>query len=284
MEQKPDDAVWGARPAASDGSDDDHASGGHTEDLPRPTLAARYTGASRVHAAEGRGRSAVLAMCAADVAALQQLLRENGLDEAADVAGQLTAVGEAVLASLTGLGTTLGGGTDARAVLEGFRQGLVATFDESVHDVLTDRFAPLAHLEHLACHAATLDDEADDLLAGRTPTALLADLRATAGDCASVAEVMLAEGDSEGALRQMWQADLAGFEAYLVSTALRAGDHALCTVPLRWELARSLGLVPAQEEAGFNESVAAWRSALTEVVSPWEAAALHASLVPVPVA
>lgn len=244
----------------------------------------RYLAASREYAGAGEGHRAVLTMCAADLAVVQQLLRAAGADDAPEPADQLAPVGEAVIASLTGLGPELGGGADAFDVVDRFRRGLVATFDESVHEILNSRLLPVEHLRGLAPRGeATSGHETDDFLAGRTPAELVSDLQVATRDCAVVAEILHAEGDIDGALRQMWQSDLAAFEAYLVTTAVRTGDVALSTVALRWDLARSLVLGPADDAEDFAASVTAWRSALTEVVSPAEAAALHAFFVPVPV-
>jgi hypothetical protein len=268
-----------------------------------PSRADRYVEASRSYAGLGDGRLAVLAMCAADTEILQQLLWEHGLDQAPDPPAQLAAVGEAVLGSMADTagdtpGETQGGITAPRAV-EQFRASMIATFDESVHDLLADRFAPLDHLRGLRVSAAEAAEVGRERLAGRTAAQLTADLLHTAGDCAAVAEVMLAEGDGSGALRQLWQADLAAFEAYLLSTAVRAGDNELATVELRWELARGLGLAAPQDaevqdsgvqDSGVQDSeavedtVAAWRRAFTDVVSTAEAAALQSYFVPVPVA
>lgn len=258
-----------------------------------PTRADRYAEASRSYAALGNARLAVLAMCAADTEVLQQLLWEHGIDQAPDPQAQLAAVGEAVLESMAATtgGTTAGTlphgetpGTTARQTVERFRNAMVATFDASVHDLLADRFGALDHLDNVAVSASEAGEAARELLAGRTAAELTADLLHTAGDCAAVAEVMLAEGDTSGALRQLWQADLAAFEAYLLTAAARAGDDDLATVQLRWELAKSLGLVPPEQSDAVEESVADWRRALTDVVSTAEADSLRAYFVPVPVA
>jgi hypothetical protein len=263
-----------------------------------PTRADRYAEASRSYAVLGNARLAVLAMCAADTEVLQQLLWEHGIDQAPDPQAQLAAVGEAVLESMAATtgGTTTGGttagalpdgetpGTTARQTVERFRNAMVATFDASVHDLLADRFGALDHLDDVAVSASEAGEAARELLAGRTAAELAADLLHTAGDCAAVAEVMLAEEDTSGALRQLWQADLAAFEAYLLTAAARAGDDDLATVQLRWELARSLGLAPPENSDAVEESVADWRRALTDVVSTAEADSLRAYFVPVPVA
>lgn len=192
---------------------------------------------SRDHAARGEARPALLAMWAADVAALQQLLWENGIGDAPDPAEHLAAVGDAVAGSVAAVADELGEVT-VRRLAERCREAMVATFDASVHDVLAERLAPLDHLDALPAPAAAASaDQAAARLDGRTPQQLVADLRVTASDCRAVAEVMRAEGDVAGEEQQLRQADLATFEAYLVAAAVGAGDATLASVDLRWELA-----------------------------------------------
>jgi hypothetical protein len=247
-----------------------------------PPRADRYSEASRSYAQQGEGRLAVLAQCAADVEVLQQLLWENGLDESPDPEEQLAAVGEAVSESLAVTGAENGSAGTAREAVERFRHAVVATFDESVHALLTERFVALQHLEGVPVSFERARDDALDRLAGRTPVALVDDLRATAHDCLAVAEVMLEEQDIAAALRQLWQADLATFEAYLVDAAMRAGDTDLATVALRWEMARTLVPGPPEATDEIDEAVTVWREALVGVVSAAEAASLRAGFSPVP--
>lgn len=250
-----------------------------------PETSTDYSHASRSYADQGEGRLAVLAQCAADIQVLQQLLWENGIDQSPDPDAQLAAVGEAVSGSLSLLAAETAGGTAVEMVTR-FRHAVVTTFDESVHSLLTERFPPLDHLAGVPVSFEQADDVVVDRLAGRTPTALVADLQATARDCIAVAEVMLEEEDVAGAVRQLWQADLAVFEAYLVHAATRAGDAGLVTVALRWDRAREL--VPGPPESpestdAVEQAVVAWRETLVGVVSAVEATALRAAFAPVPV-
>jgi hypothetical protein len=253
-----------------------------------PETSSDYFHASRSYADQGEGRLAVLAQCAADIEVLQQLLWENGIDESPDPDAQLAAVGEAVSGSLSPLAAETAGGTAVEMVAR-FRHAVVTTFDESVHSLLNERFPALDHLAGVSVSFEKSDDGVVDTLAGRTPAALVADLHATARDCIAVAEVMLEEDDVAGALRQLWQADLATFEAYLVDAAIRAGDTDLATVALRWEMARELvpgppeSPEPSEAPEGVEETVVAWRETLVGVVSAVEATALRAAFAPVPV-
>lgn len=253
------------------------------------TPAERYAQASHAHADNDQGRLAVLAMCASDLETLRKLLWENGLDRAPDPDGQLGAVAQAVLDSLTGVTATSDSPSTAREAAELFRQALVTTFDPSVHALLTQRLLPLDHLDDVASLDEQASGSAEERASGSTDKhtpdrpadALVADLRRTAADCAVVSELMADEGDLPGALAQVWQADLATFEACLVRTAVAAGDTDLATVDLRWDLARGLVTPPDGSEA-FADLVATWRDAFTEAVTSREAAALRAAFPPAP--
>jgi hypothetical protein len=231
-------------------------------------LSERYADLSRAYARDGQGRLALLAMWAADVKVLQVLLWENGLGEAPDPEVQMGLVGEAVFASLAAA-MPLSGRVTLRQVAEHARSGLLATFDESVHAMLGERFARLDHLDGLA---PPVPGEAADavrrLLARRSPETLQADLRTAAADCRAIADEMARDGDEVGARRLCRQADLASFEAHLVATALTVGDHAFNTVVLRRELGvRALRIAGNRREP---------QDVLTRVVGPEEAPALRA--------
>ncbi len=202
-----------------------------------------YAELSHRHARDGDLRLAQLAAWAGDVHVLEELLWENGLDQAPDPLAQLAAVAESVALAVEELADDLPDGRlTARAVVEVAREALVTTFDESVHGLLADRVGDLAHLDEArAARTGTGPDREARLaarLAGRSSAeALAADLRVAATDCATMAGLLAADGEPEAAGRLSRQADTAAFEAHLVSAALAAGDDTLATVDLRWDLA-----------------------------------------------
>lgn len=244
-----------------------------------------FAALSQRHAARGEARAALLAMWASDVEALQVLLWENGIGQAPDPAAQLAAVGDAVAQSVAVAGDELAGLT-ARGVVERCREAMVATFDQSVHDVLAGRFRAADHLDDLPAPGAGEATAADPRLGGSTAEQLLADLQVTAADCMAVAEVLLAEDDPSGAAEQVRQADLAMFEAYLVAAALGAGDTALGSVGLRWARAEQspAGDVagrPVTDPGALRADVLARREQLAEVVGWAESPVLRACFHPV---
>lgn len=260
---------------------DDVAAAGHRELL---ELLDGYASLSREYADVQESRLALLAMWAADVHVLQLLLLESGLGSAPDPAAQLAGVGEAVNRSLTAI--SLDGATP-RQMLERSREAMVATFDESVHTLLVNRFLPLDHLDAVQGQAVDSADRAvERRLDGRTHEQLVADLEATAHDCVAVAGAMVAAGDPDGALRQMHHADLASFEAFLLRTAMESGDETLASVDLSWDLAaRAFAQVSTElvDNAELEATVYAWRERLV-VSGGWaQAARMRASFLPVPV-
>lgn len=244
-----------------------------------------YAHLSRDYLGRGDARLALHAMWTADLHVLQLLLLENGLDRAPDPAAQLAGVGEAVNRSLAAMSAD---DASPRRLLERSREAMVATFDESVHAMLTSQFLSLDHFE--AAPAVTAESATRAVarrLGDRTCEQLVADLDATAHDCVVVARAMMASGDTGGALRQLHHGDLASFEAFLISSAMESGDQTLASVDLSWDLAaRSFAESPVElsADADLGATVSSWRERLV-VFGGWaRAARLRASFLPVPVA
>lgn len=231
---------------------------------------ARYADLSQTYAAAGQTRLAALAAWAADLQTVHMLLWESGLSEAPDPDAQLAAVGTAVVDSLSDqLGEESPPGT-VRASVESARRALVATFDASVHELLNERLEPLDHLDGLAPPSIEgLRRALDRRLAGRSPHALVAQLRTAAGDCMAIAVAMARSGDMAGALLQVRQADLAAFEAYLIDAALGFRDTALASVELRWDLAM-LTDEPLQADYELFAAAGELRVRLLDAVGPGE--------------
>lgn len=265
------------------------------------SVADRLANLSRLQARRGDARLAVLAAWACDVHLLESLLWENGLDQAPDPDAQLAAVGEAVASSLVARAETTSVGLTPREVVEVARGALLATFDESVHDLVAGRLAPLEHLDDIPELPAVTDPFTEDdpdvpvsgateatggpavaRLEGRTADQLVADLRATAADCMAVADLMATEGEVAGAARLARQADAAAFEAYLTSAAVGAGDTRLATVDLRWALAETLDLPHPDPAAGTSadDVVAAVRARLVGLLGTAERAELSRTFEP----
>lgn len=216
--------------------------GWHTAALTQVDDYARLAGE---YADRGDARGAVLATWAADLMTLQCLLWENGLDQAPDPAGQLAGVGQAVTGSLQAVDAQPSVDLAPREAVESARAALTATFDASVHALLTERLITLAHLDRLTTTRSAAASDGRGRLGDRSVDDLLADLVVTADDCRGVAVAMQQAGLGDAAEEQQRMADVAAFEAHLVGAAVAAGDTALATTDLRWALAASLAWADA---------------------------------------
>lgn len=199
---------------------------------------ADFTDLSRRYAERGDLRRAALAAWAADVHVLEELLWENGLDQAPEPLLQLAAIGDSIAEAIGAVATQPRGAVTVRSVVEAARGAMVTTFDESVHGLLTGRLADLAHLDDaLPAVPGEAASPAGDRLGAHSADELVHELRVAAADCSAIADQLVAEGERDAAARLSDQADSASFEAYLVQAAVGAGDHELVTVDLRWDLA-----------------------------------------------
>lgn len=244
---------------------------------------ADYVELSGAYAARGDARLALLAMWAADIRVLQVLLWESGLGSAPDPDAQMAAVSQAVTASLTECADAADLPMTPREGVEKARRAMVGTFADSVHPLLVERLAPVDHLDSVPAPLAD-DGERSRVrrLAGRSAEALVADLRATAGDCMAVAAAMADGEDLAGAIALARQADLASFEAYLVAAAVRVGDGALATVDLRWDLAAADDPVTPSPDEDLEQAANELRDRLVGVVGPGEEAAMREYFEPLP--
>jgi hypothetical protein len=171
---------------------------------------------------------------------------------------------------------------DLATAVQGARTALTGAFDESVHDLLNERFIPLDHLQGLAPPTATAGETARQARLGeRTASELANDLRVAAADGMAASEALVRAGHQADALRQAGLADLASFEAYLLEAAHAVGDTYLTTVDLRWDLATAaVGNLDLLDE-DVPTGLARLREALVGVVGAAEAEALRATFEPV---
>lgn len=212
-------------------------------------VAGEYAELSRRYAAAGDLRMAQLAAWSSDLHVLEELLWSNGLGQAPDPSVELAAIGASVAASVEAAAAgPADSGPTARELAEIARAALVTTFDPSVHELLTERFEDLSHLD--GCRPAGGDTEPADRtsarLAGLSADALAAELRTAAADCMAMAELLFAGDEHEAGHRLARQSEAAAFEAHLVTSAVRAGDDALVTVDLRWGLVADEDPTPAR--------------------------------------
>lgn len=215
-----------------------------TAELARRAATA-WSGRSRTLAGAGDLGLAVHAQWAADLATLHELLWESGLGAAPDPAAQLATVARMVEASFAQADDTP---PEAGALVTWARNRLTSAFGAPVDALLESRFAPLDHLTGPVPPPAAR--------ATRSLDALRRDLRDAATDCATVARAMDLAGLADDARAQRRRAALATLEATLVARAAGAGDHALHTADLRWELA--VAALPGQDRGDDGVGAGAW--------------------------
>lgn len=207
-----------------------------------------YAALSRRYAADGDVRMAQLAAWAGDVHTLEQLLEENGIDQAPDPVAQLAAVGTSVAGAVEAAAAALPDRPmTAREVVEAARAAMVSAFDESVHDLLAERLGDLLHLDAIEAGDLAPAGPTADRLGGRSADELWNELRTAASDCAMMSNLLAAQGAAQAAARLSRQADAAAYEAYLVLAAMRSGDASFATVDLRWDLLADTAM-PVREQ------------------------------------
>ena len=231
-----------------------------------------YRDLSARHAADGDARRAALAAWAADLHRVVAAMNDLGV--APDQRGRrLAESATAVETALVGALATEH--ASVREVVEAARVALLGSLNPGLAAALEPTLESLDHLDEVAPPAPGLANEAVmQRLGGRGGEELVGDLLGAAADCRAVAHVMGELGDLEEQRRQSVNADLAGFEAYLVLVSAASGDATLATAELRWDLAAhrvaANGVAPADS--------ASVRAAMSAVLAPAERPALDAVL------
>lgn len=244
-----------------------------TESEPREAVTAEdHRDLSARHAADGDARRAALAAWAADlhrvVTAMADLgvapeHRRRRLEDAA-CAVEAVLVGE--------LATER---TSVRELVEAARRAVLGSLNPGLAAALEPVLDDLGHLDEVEPPAPGLANDAVlQRLGGRGGEELVGDLLGAAADCRAVGHVMGELGDAEEQRRQEVNADLAGFEAYLVLVSAASGDATLATTDLRWDLAAQL----VASNGDTPHDSASVRAAMAAVLAPAERPALAAVL------
>jgi len=222
-----------------------------SNDLPRRTQTAEEVyaqclvntqvldAAARRQALEGDPVGALTLAWGADVYAVQGVLWERIIGAAAATHRQLYRAADALFRGLRGAApeATLPAGSCAE-VLRQARTRLLAECDEGLAAAIQAVWDEHSFLDDLA--APTAEDvqaAARSRCRGRSALAHAGALRVDARAAMQRAQSLRVRGDTTGALQESYEADLLAFEAYLLESALAAGDSGLLTVTIRWELA-----------------------------------------------
>lgn len=213
--------------------------------------------ASRGCASDGDAVGAVALAWAADVEIFQAALWERLVVVAG---GSIRDFLEMAERAMTGLGQSNG---DAEDLVQSARNAMVESLDTGWAREVTRRWTDISYLAALPAPSRNEFLEwGASRLQGLSPSAFVTQRRAQGHDALTQALERRVKGQTDEAIRAAYAADCLLLEAYLVESALAAGDQALLSVAARWELATrgvaSMESVPPD----FSRAVGAIRAAL----------------------
>ena len=239
-----------------------------------------YERASRREAAEGQPLSALIFAWGTDLSHMQTSLYEQALVGRKASLRQFFAEAQVLLAAFR---LESGEGLEERSVAEMMmraREQLLLALPSTMAMDISGRLPDVTYLSQLPSPSAEeLHSGARARLQGAESGRFVAERRTQAALTMQAAvNAARGQGDVEGAIQLAYQADALASEAYLVESAETAGDSALWTVELRWELiARALdGLVELPGD--FRSALAAVRAAIGEGLGDPDGARLRLTL------
>ena len=235
--------------------------------------------ASRRQAAAQDGVGALVLEWAADVAVVQAVLLERLVLEAQAPQRKYFGLIEKVAQSLRDIRLVNHDEVTAATVLGALRDRVYANVDREVARDIAGRVTDSAYLAGFAAPTAQeIGQIAGRRLQGLTPSAFVAQRKREAAELMVEAQSQRMRGDVARAIQAAYDSDFRSLEAYLVDSAVAAGDDGLLTVDARWELAaHAMGEVPGLP-ADFVGAVAAVRGALAVGLGEPDATRLAAML------
>lgn len=247
-----------------------------SNDLPRRTQTAEEVyaqclvntqvldAAARRQALDGDAVGALTLAWGADVYAVQGVLWERIIGAAAATHRQLYRAADALFRGLRGAApeATLLEESCADA-LQQARNRLLEECDEGLAAAIRAAWTEHSFLADLKPPTAgDLQAAARTRCRGRSVLAHAGSLRVDAVAAMQRAQALRVRGDTTGALQECYEADLLGLEAYLLESALAAGDSDLLTVTIRWELAIAAIAGVDALPADFTRAVTRMRKAM----------------------
>lgn len=236
--------------------------------------------AARRFAQQGDVVSALAAAWGADVYAVQAVLWERVLVAAPVPHRQYFRAADALFAGHRGVAEPAAE-TQATCgdTLRLSRARLLSDFDPEAASAIRDLTPDLAYLDALP--VPTEDDLSAATAArcqGWAPAQFATRRRQESADAMANAQGLRVRGETRAAIEAAYDADILGLEAYLVESALSAGDESLMSVVVRWELAvAGVAQLTALPE-GFVAAVTAIREAMAASLPEAEAERLRRSL------
>jgi hypothetical protein len=217
----------------------------------------------------------------ADVYMLQAMMWERIIAAASSPQRQFFRVAEAIV---TGLRSPLGEG-DRPATLgmciAKARERMAVSFDDELALEMVRRWPDITYLDSVP---AVGDEEVaasvQARLLGLSAREFVSRRRTEAAAAMLEAQTHRVRGETSAAIQSAYQGDFTALDAYLVESAVAAGDNALLTVTIRWDLA----VQAVQELPGlpddFSAAIAVIRSAIAVGIGEADGRRLVASLVP----
>lgn len=239
--------------------------------------------AARRFASSGDAVAAVACAWGADAYSAQGVIWERVLGAAAAPRRQMYRASEALFAGMrahdAGSGTTIATCADA---VRGARRRLLAECDDSLADAIASSWIDLDFLEGLPEPSlAEVSAAAGARLGGVSAPAFVAARRAAADAAMGRAQALRVRGEGLAALKEAYDADFLALEGYLVESAVAAGDVALLTVVIRWELATAAIAAMGGMPEVFVAGVGSIRRALASALVDADAQRMLAALPPI---
>ncbi|MHC8495453.1 MAG: hypothetical protein ACYYNF_00485 [Actinomycetes bacterium] len=237
--------------------------------------------AARRRAERNDAVGALASAWGSDIYAVQGVLWERVMGAAGASWRQVYRASGALFSGLGALAveTEPSNGAD---VLSTARTQLLADCDEVLRTSIRSAWTDTSYLSGLKAPRATdVAESIEARLEGHSGQTFIARRRAQASDFMDEAFTTRVRGDTVQALSLAYDADFASFEGYLVESAIAAGDHALASVYIRWDLATAAILALPGIPDTFVAGVRAVRRTLCEGLSDADAARFSATLISV---
>lgn len=237
--------------------------------------------AARQRAAEGDAVGALADAWGADVNMLQAVMWERIIAAARAPQRQFFQVAEAIVSGLRSPLEAPDGATTLGRSIAHARERMATAFDDELAREMARRWPDITYLE--AVPSVTADDVAAAVsarLLGLSAEEFVSRRRSDAAAAMLEAQTHRVRGETSEAIQCAYQGDFTALEAYLVDSAVAAGDHDLLTVTVRWDLAvQAVSDVPGLPD-DFSQAISLIRTAIVSGIGEADGRRLIESLVP----
>lgn len=241
--------------------------------------------AARRRVEEGDAVGALADAWGADVNMLQAVMWERIIAAARAPQRQFFQVAEAIVSGLHSPLAELDDAAQAATLgrcVAYVRERMSTAFDDDLAREMARRWPDIAYLE--AVPSVSAEDVAAAVsarLLGLSPSDFVSRRRSEAAAAMLEAQTHRVRGEIPEAIQSAYQGDFTALEAYLVDSAVAAGDRDLLTVTIRWDLAVHAVSEVAGLPDDFSRAVSVIRTAIVSGVGEADGRRLIESLVPV---